>query len=263
MTFLSLDDARNLVNEPLSKRDRTVPEWFSPDLIRFMFPIDERPAVDSIPSVSGSPEPAKRTSSRREQDEARRKAMHNLVTNWDKSSKKTAKELVNILFRGHSLVSSPAPSNSSHSLARNDLLRLETFLALIPDSQVSATDIIREFTPRCETPRFMPTSTVGGYSVTETVGPLSMLSEVVRRREKVSIWIKEKVGFSHGRRRVSIIKKYGRIVLFDRHINLVYIPHGNAADNWQFIRGSVVALVQREEVVSTTPIQSSQSSRSV
>jgi hypothetical protein len=81
--------------------------------------------------------------------------------------------------------------------------------------------------------------------VTETVGPLSMLAQVVRTREQVIRWLKEKVSYSHGRRKVKVSRLEGQVVLFDRYMNIVYVPRGMPTDRWQFVRGSMIALVQR------------------
>ena len=245
MNQLTLSEARQLIEKPLSQSESGIPEWFTPDMIKFLFPITERPAGISIITPPRSPDGAQRTSVRREQDEARRKAMHTLVTNWDKSAKKIAKQLVDVLFRGGSPLSKGKRAGPG-VLQVDDLGNIDLFQSLITDTSLITTDILHMFRDSAPSPRvFTSASSIGGYTVTETVGPLAMLTDVIRRKETVVIWVKEKFEISHGRRRVSTIKKSGRVVLFDRHMNIVFVPTGNASDCWQFVRGSVISLIQR------------------
>lgn len=243
MKELSISDARKLLETPSDKRLAKVPDWFLPEQIRFLFPVDRRPISVPIVTPPSSPEGSVRTSARREEDENRRRAMHTLVTSWDKSAKSVARQLIDVVYRGCSLPTSPA-SSSPNGLSQSDAAMVSKYASLIPGSDIEVSDIIRDFTASSPY-RLLPVTTVGGYSVTETVGPLAMLSRACRYREVVTLWIKEKVEVSHNKRRVRIVKREGRIVLFDRHMNLVFVPQGNAADNWQFIRGTVVALIQR------------------
>lgn len=265
MKLISFDEARQLIEEPVSKRDRTIPDWFAPNHVRFLFPIESRPVPVEVCTPPLSPGFSQRTSVRREQDEARRKAMHNLVTNWDKSARQTSKTLLNTLFRGE-----PPPRVAETTfvslLSTGDILNIQKYSSLIPDARVSCKDVLDWFPHPAVVPKISPISVIGGYTVTETVGPLSMLASAVRSKEQLVVWVKERVEFSHGRRKVRIGKRQGRVVLFDRHVNIVFIPRGNASDNWQFIRGSMIALIQRisdQQSSSNDQIQSSQSSRSV
>jgi len=244
MDILSLTDARKLIEQPLSRSESGIPSWFTDELIPLLFPVERRPVQISITTPPISPGQMQRTSARREQDEARRKAMHTLVTNWDKSAKRTSKQLVEALFRGARPVESKL--RFPGALGPEDAATVRLFHSLIPDATAECDSILDSFAQSVPSPIVqIPVASIGGYTVTETVGPLSMLTEVVKRRETVTIWVKEKLELSHGRRRARIKQKEGRIVLFDRHMNLVFVPLGNPADCWQFVRGSVVALVQR------------------
>lgn len=243
MKELSISDARKLLETPSDKRLAKVPDWFLPEHIRFLFPVDRRPNSVPIVSPPSTLEGIVRTSARREEDENRRRAMHTLVTSWDKSAKLVARELIDVVYRGCSLPPAPVSTNSN-GLSQSDAAMVAKYASLIPGSDIDASDIIRNFSAS-SIPQLLPVTTVGGYSVTQTVGPLAMLSRACRYREVVTVWVKEKVEVSHNRRRVRIVKREGRIVLFDRHMNLVFVPQGNAADNWQFIRGTVIALIQR------------------
>jgi hypothetical protein len=265
MKLISFDEAKQIIEEPICRRDRRIPEWFTLDLVRFLFPMDSRPVQAQLSNLPSSPGFLQRSSVRREQDEARRKAMHSLVTNWDKSAKQTSKSLLNILFRGEAPPRA-AESMFVSSLSNADILNVQRYSSLIPDARVAYTDVLNWFDRPVIIPNHSPISTLGGFAVTETVGPLAMLASIVRSKETVVVWIKEKAEFSHGRRKVQIGKRQGRIVLFDRHMNIVFIPKGNASDNWQFIRGSMIALIQRirdQQSLCNDQIQSSQSSRSV
>jgi hypothetical protein len=181
---------------------------------------------------------------RREEDESRRKAMHELVTRWDKAARTTAKDLVDHLFRGRKF-NSPLVRVSNPNLAVNDIQSMmKMFHSLIPDAVDEISSPL--FQPSIEVRKIgTPVQSIGGYSITETVGPLSMLTQVIRSREIVTIWLKERVTYSHGKRKVRISKLEAQIVLFDRYMNIVYIPRGFASDRWQMIRGSMVALIQR------------------
>lgn len=247
MKRISLDDARELVLGSVDKNFEGIPPGFKPDMIPFLFPINERPAHVYVNTPPISPEQSTRTSVRRDEDEARRKAMHALVTGWDQAAKITARRLVEVLFRGLPCGSPAAiPCELTGRLEKMDYGNVSKFLSLIPDCQVSADSVVAEFAGNEENrQRWQPVFRIGGYSVTETVGPLSMLSRVCKSREQVIIWVKEKMKLSHGKRKLQISHRTGRIVLFDRYLNVVFVPAGNAADNWQFIRGHVILLVQR------------------
>jgi hypothetical protein len=262
MKQLTLTDARRLIQPGPDYSATAIPAWFTSDMIQYLFPLDHRPASVPIltpPSSSGEG----RTSARRDEDESRRKAMHSLVTNWDKSARTVAKQLVDVLFRG-----SPPPvkadGRSFGTLALVDEVNVSRFASLIPDSSVDVSRLIASLSTPC--PQFSPVSSIGGYTVTETVGPLAMLSRICRTRERVSVWTKDKVCISHGRRRVRINRREGRVVMFDRQMNIVFIPSGNAADNWQFFRGHVIVLVQSlhntSRSLQSTPSSSSSSSSS-
>ena len=269
MKLLSQAEARKLIETPLSRKESGIPVWFTDEMVPFLFPIDRRPVSVSIITPPLSPGQNQRTSTRREQDEARRRAMHTLVTNWDASAKRISKQLVDSLFRGLAPVSNTT-ERFPGILGPEDASTVHLFQSLIPDFSGDIESILEPFGAKPRSPSVrMPVACIGGYTVTETVGPLSMLTEVVKRRETVTIWVKEKVELSHGRRRARIRKKDGRIVLFDRYMNLVFIPAGNPADCWQFIRGNVVGLVQRKlrstyggSPVSSSTFQSSSQSSS-
>jgi len=241
--------AIKLLNAPLVPNFR-IPHWFKPEYVQYLFPMDRRPltfsCTPSTPAASrsaSSPEDSLQTSSRRTEDKSRREAMHTLLTTWDKSAKTTARDLVSVLFKGCARREDASSSRSS-ILGTVNVLEATKFLSLIPNQAPSQLDrIMRQFgtsVPSAASPMF----TVGGHSLTETKGPLSLLSRAIRQRIQVVIWVKEKVGMSHGTRRVRIARKRGRVVLFDRYMNIVYVPAGNASDHWQFIRGATVALVQ-------------------
>lgn len=261
MHSLTISEARRLIEKPLSKSESRIPEWFTPDLIPFLFPIEHRPSVVPIITPPRSPDEKPRTSSRRDEDEARRRAMHSLVTSWDTSAKKTAKQLMEILYRGGRPPTTPV-KRLPGQLGIDDLGNINKFHSLITgDPLVDCGHILRSFQDPCPSLRmYMPAASVGGYTVTETVGPLAMLTQVIKRRETVKIWIKEKFEISHGRRRVRIIKREGRVLMFDRYMNLLFVPLGNAADCWQFIRGNVIALIQRRCSEATSSPSSFQSS---
>jgi hypothetical protein len=244
MIPLSLSDAKAMIEKPLGKSERKIPEWFTPDLIPFLFPIDQRPS--NIPMITPplTPDEKPRTSTRRGEDEARREAMHKLVTSWDISAKKIAKQLIDVLYRGIRPRFEPEVRLPG-KLDFRDLESIRLFNSLIDDHS-TIEDILRPFQgPQTSIRVHMPVSFIGGYTITETVGPLKMLTEVIRRKETVVIWMKEKFDMSHGRRRVRIIKKEGRLIMFDRFMNLIYIPKGNPSDCWQFVRGNVIALIQK------------------
>jgi hypothetical protein len=246
MNYLSPSEARKLIEVPLSKDESGIPDSFTPELIPFLFPVDHRPSIIPIITPPESPNPRQRTSSRRNEDEARRKAMHALVTNWDKSAKTIARQLVDVLFRGGPTSQKPKQS-FQRSFGPEDIEKMNFYKSLIPDFMDGA-ECLFSGSPksRPQAPILMPVSCIGGYTVTETVGPLSMITEVIRRKEVVAIWIKERIELSHGRRRARIVKKEGRIVLFDRYMNLVFVPLGNPVDCWQFVRGNVIGLIQRK-----------------
>ena len=253
MDELSENAARVLLREPVAAGFR-VPPWFIPEHIAYLFPVNRRPATaytvpatPETPSTShtlGSPDEAVRTSKRRHEDEARRLAMHTLVTSWEKSAKSTARELVNALFRGFK-VRPPTLSHPSMSLVGGDVEMVSRFLSLIPGGHEDmCREILGEFAPSQSCIPRVQVASIGGYSVTETVGPLALLTRLCRDRTPAIVWVKDAVRMSHGRRTVRIVRREGRIVLFDRYMNLVFVPLGNASDNWQLIRGAVVALVQ-------------------
>ena len=257
MKELSLREARNIVDPGNTNPSKRIPNWFMPDMIKYLFPIDQRPVTVPIVTPPGSP--GERTSTRRDEDEARRKAMHSLVTSWDKSARSIAKQLVDVLFRGYS----PGPGRTGAcfgTLCAADRVHLTRFASLIPDSDVDISSVLASLSK--PVPQLSPAYSVGGYTVTETVGPLAMLSRVCKYKERVTVWTKEKVAVSHGRRRAQIRRREGRIVLFDRQMNIVFIPDGNPADNWQFIRGHVIVLVQRsggQRQLQSSPSSSSSS----
>jgi hypothetical protein len=235
MNELSKADALRLLNT-FDKEDKAqIPSWFKPEHLKYLFPVEQRPmGTEGCSFVPSSPEDVVRTSVRREEDETRRKAMHELVTNWDKAARTTARAIVDHIFRGvnHSKIRPPPTIDRGV---------MELFHSLIPDSVPDDTGIE---IPHVSTSSYLPVHSVGGYSVTDTVGPLSLLSRLCRSRETAIIWVKDKVRFSHGKRCVKIVKREGQIVLFDRFMNLVFVPRGRASDRWEFIRGSMVALVQ-------------------
>jgi hypothetical protein len=247
MKRISLDEARKLLVEQVDENFGGIPTAFKSDMIQFLFPVDQRPVSESCHTKSLPEDQFPRTSLRREEDEARRKAMHALVTNWDSAAKTTSKQLIDVLFRGI------PPINENHTpcfagrLENTDVATIAKFISLIPGCEAKPECVLRDFSGENGgvVPRLLPVSKIGGYSITETVGPLSMLSRVCRNREPVIVWVKERLSLSHSKRRVSISTRRGRIVLFDRYMNLVFVPAGNAANNWQFIRGHVILLVQR------------------
>ena len=243
MKEISLLDARKLLETNSDQQRVRVPAWFQPEYIPLLFPVDHRPGEVSVATPPTSPEGSTRTSTRRDEDETRRRAMHTLVTNWDKSARTVARQLIDLLFRG--IAPPHQPTYSGLSLDETDVANVIKFASLIPDSSDFSGDLLSRLRPSPSIPRHLPVSTIGGYSVTETVGPLAMLARVCRYKEPVTVWVKDKIELSHGRRRVRIVRKEGKIVLFDRFMNLVFIPAGNPADNWHFIRGNVVALIHR------------------
>ncbi len=235
MKDLSNSDARHLLNSFNKEHKQQIPPWFKPEHLKYLFPVEHRPTEeDSTPFTPSSPEESIRTSVRREEDEARRKAMHELVTNWDKAARSTARSLVDQRYRG--VLIQPPSSVPTIDTGLQDL-----FYSLIPDSNP---DFAEPKHPLVSSDTYLPVHTVGGYSVTDTVGPLSMLTRLCRSREIAVIWIKNKVRISHGKRTVQILKREGTIVLFDRFMNIVFVPRGRACDRWEFIRGSMIALVQ-------------------
>ena len=235
MKELTKADARHLLDSYNKDLKNQIPDWFKPEHLQYLFPVKHRPTSLSLsPFTPSSPEESIRTSVRRDEDEARRKAMHDLVTNWDKAARSTSRSLVDHLFRGVPIKPPPGPQSL-------DMETVELFHSLIPDSTPGCSPIVH---PYVYADSYLPVHSVGGYSVTDTVGPLSMLSRVCRSREIAVLWIKEKVRMSHGKRTVKIKKREGTIVLFDRYMNIVFIPRGRASDRWEFIRGSMIALVQ-------------------
>jgi len=234
-----------MVLEPVDPSFDGVPDGFEQNMIPFLFPVDHRPEMQGI--VSGI-ESSTRTSLRRDEDERRRRAMHTLVTNWESAAKSTSRRLVDVLFRGFSPSVEPLKTASFPGRLENlDAGNVSKYLSLIPDCvNVSPGSVLAQFAGRCaEIPRQLPMFKVGGYSVTETVGPLSMLSRVCRTREPVVVWVKDRLKLSHSKHRAGISQRRGRVVLFDRYMNLVFVPAGCGADNWQFIRGHVILLIQR------------------
>ena len=235
MRELSKSDARHLLESFDKDRKETIPKWFKPEHLKYLFPTDHRPENGkSTPFTPSSPEESIRVSVRREEDEARRKAMHELVTNWDKAARTTARSLVDHIFRGVPV--QPPPTVLPDNSGLEDL-----FQALIPDANPHFTHAPHSYV---SSDSYLPVHSVGGYSITDTVGPLSMLSRICRSREQAIIWVKHKVRMSHGKRTVRILKREGTIVLFDRFMNVVFVPRGRASDRWEFIRGSMIALVQ-------------------
>ena len=246
MLELSKADARAMLDSYDKDKKFEIPSWFQPEHLRFLFPIDQRPStVDSYVSTPSSPEEAVRTSVRREEDEARRKAMHELVTRWERAARTTARDLVDHLYRGARFKS---PQIADEKLDFSDpsfSSLMGVFQSLIPDAP--STERVTPLTsasPYSNINSLVPVKSVGGYSVTETVGPLAMLARLCRTKSPAIIWVKEKVRMSHGKRTVRIRKREGTIVLFDRHTNVVFVPAGRAADRWEFIRGALIALIQ-------------------
>ena len=240
--------AIKLLNAPLIPNFR-VPPWFKSEHVTYLFPIDRRPAyvcsnasTPMTPSTSLTPsspdESFLRVSKRRGEDLVRREAMHTLLTSWDKSARSTARDIVNILFRGHSL---GIANTSMIGLNDGDSENVANFLALVNGDVGACSRVIADF-KKSQRPFHsqMPIRSICGYSVTETVGPLAMLSRLCRTRSLATIWVKRKKPANQ----IQIVKRTGVLVLFDRYMNIVYIPTGNANDNWQFIRGSMIALVQ-------------------
>ena len=249
MDELSEYAAIKMLNAPLVPGFR-IPHWFKPEYVKYMFPVDRRPLslVCTPPTPSTILTPSSlgelfQTSSRRLEDKSRREAMHTLLTGWDKSAKTTARDLVNVLFRGFPCNPSLMPSRPL-PVGGVDFGDVAKFLSLIPGSDSeSAHAITAQFSPAIPN-AYPPMFTSGGFSLTETVGPLAMLTRVVKQRSIVFVWVREKVRMSHGTRKVKIVKREGKIVLFDRFMNIVFVPLGNATDHWQFIRGATVAIVQ-------------------
>jgi hypothetical protein len=236
MEELSGSDARKLLNTFEKDKNVQIPSWFKPEHLKYLFPVENRPIEPEGNSfVPSSPDDIVRTSVRREEDETRRKAMHELVTNWDKAARTTARSIVDHIFRGvtHSKVQPPPCIDRGV---------MDLFHSLIPDAEPPCEFGIEQ--TNVSSISYLPVHSVGGYSVTDTVGPLSMLSRLCRSREPAIIWVKNKVRMSHGKRCIQILKREGQIVLFDRFMNIVFVPRGRASDRWEFIRGSMIALVQ-------------------
>ena len=235
MKELSKSDARHLLDSFNKDQIYHIPASFKPEYLKYLFPIEHRPRdSESLPFTPSSPEAAVRTSVRREEDEARRKAMHELVTNWDKAARSTARSIVDHIYRGVPVSPAPAVPIIGGGLQ-------ELFYSLIPDV---TSDLDHTIHPYVSSDSYMPVHTVGGYSITDTVGPVSMLARLCRSRELAVIWVKHKVRSSHGKRTVQIRRREGVVVLFDRFMNIVFVPRGRASDRWEFIRGSMIALVQ-------------------
>ena len=235
MRELSKADARHLLDSFDKEKSNNIPSWFKPEHLKYLFPTEHRPKDDRKgPFTPSSPEESVRVSVRREEDEVRRKAMHELVTNWDKAARSTARSLVDHIFRGVPVQSAPVISSTDSGLE-------DLFYSLIPDSNPGFNPAPH---PYVSSDSYLPVHTVGGYSITDTVGPLSMLARLCRSREPAIIWVKHKVRMSHGKRTVKILKREGTIVLFDRFMNIVFVPRGRATDRWEFIRGAMIALVQ-------------------
>jgi hypothetical protein len=247
MEELTSDQVRELLLSPTPVSSLRLPKWLKHEHLKYMFPVSERPSSSiAAPSVASNLQ----VSSRRAEDEARRKAMHSLITTWEKGARLVARQLVDVVYRGGRIGASDVPASSlsiGSGLSSSDTATITAISALIPptpsDMVSNTASITSLFTCHHETFSYVPITTIGGYSVTPRAGPLCMLSRLVASRQPATLWLKARVRVSHGRRRVSIEKRTGRITLFDRHMNLVFIPSGAPSSQWEFIRGSMVALV--------------------